>query len=87
MDTTTAGSARTRRTQRTQRAAQVDAGRATGSFYVNFDAGDGWPEQLADVVSGGDAAARSNIAPLDALGASAWTEGDVQHGLLRLTTD
>lgn len=64
-----------------------DAGRATGSFYVNFDAGDGWAEQLADVVSGGDAAARSNIAPLDALGASAWTEGDVQHGLLRLTTD
>jgi hypothetical protein len=39
------------------------------------------------VVSGGDAAARSNIAPLDALGASAWTQGDVQHGLLRLTTD
>jgi len=64
-----------------------EADRATGSFYVNFDAGNGWAEQLADVVTGGDAMVRSNIAPLDALGASGWTEGDVQHGLLRLTTD
>ena len=63
------------------------ADRATGSLYVNFDAGDGWAEQLADLLSDGDAETRSNIAPLDALGASGWTDGDVQHGLLRLTTD
>ena len=63
------------------------ADRATGSLYVNFDAGDGWAEQLADALSDGDAAARSNIAPLDALGVSGWSDGDVEHGLLRLTTD
>ena len=59
----------------------------TGSLYVNFDAGDGWAEQLADLLSDGDAEARSNIAPLDALGVSGWSDGDVEHGLLRLTTD
>ena len=63
------------------------ADRATGSLYVNFDAGDGWAEQLADTLSDGDAEARSNIAPLDALGVSGWSDGDVEHGLLRLTTD
>ena len=63
------------------------ADRATGSLYVNFDAGDGWAEQLADTLSDGDAEARSNIAPLDALGLSGWSDGDVEHGLLRLTTD
>jgi hypothetical protein len=69
------------------RAVVPEADRATGSLYVDFDAGDGWAEQLADVVSGEDAEVRSNIAPLDALGVSGWSEGDVQHGLLRLTTD
>ena len=64
-----------------------EADRATGSLYVNFDAGDGWAEQLADALSDGDAEARSNIAPLDALGLSGWSDGDVEHGLLRLTTD
>ena len=64
-----------------------EADRATGSLYVNFDAGDGWAEQLADALSDGDAEARSNIAPLDALGVSGWSDGDVEHGLLRLTTD
>lgn len=64
------------------------ADRATGTFYVNFDAGDGWAEQLADLLSDGDAEVRSNIAPLDALGVSGWVDDDqVQHGLLRLTTD
>jgi hypothetical protein len=62
--------------------------RVTGAFYVNFDAGDGWAEQLADLLSDGDTEARSNIAPLDAFGISGWVDDDeVQHGLLRLTTD
>lgn len=30
---------------------------------------------------------RANIAPLDTLGAAVWSEGDVQRGLLRLSTD
>ena len=55
---------------------------------MNFDAGNGWAEQLADLLSDGDPEAKQNIAPLDALGISGWVDGDdVQHGLLRLTTD
>ncbi len=65
-----------------------EADRATGTFYLDFDAGDGWAEQLADLLSDGDAQAKANIAPLDALGVSAWVDDDqVQHSLLRLTTD
>lgn len=60
-----------------------EAERATSALFVGFDAGDGWLARLA----GGDAAARANLEPLDALGISAWRDGDVQHGLLRLTTD
>jgi hypothetical protein len=57
-------------------------------FYLNFDAGDGWAEQLGDLLSEGDAEVRQNIAPLDALGISGWQDDDkVQHSLLRLTTD
>jgi hypothetical protein len=65
-----------------------EADRATSVLYVNFDAGDGWAEELADLVSSGDAEVKQNIAPLDALGVSAWQDDDqVQHALLRLTTD
>lgn len=64
-----------------------NADRASGVLYLNFDAGAGWADQLADLVSDGDPKVKSNIAPLDALGISSWQDGDVQHGLLRLTTD
>lgn len=65
------------------RAVVPEADRATGGLYVGFDAGGGWLERLvAD-----DPEARAHLAPLDALGVSGWQEGDVQHGLLRLTTD
>jgi hypothetical protein len=60
-----------------------EADRATGAFFVNFDAGNGWLDALAD----GDAEAAANLTPLDALGVSTWREDDVQHGLFRLTTD
>lgn len=60
-----------------------EADRATGALFVNFDAGDGWLDALADA----DAEAAANLRPLDALGVSTWREDDVQHGLLRLTTD
>jgi len=65
------------------RAVVPEADRATSALFVGFDAGDGWATRLA----GGDAEARANLEPLDALGISAWRDGDVQHGLLRLTTD
>ncbi len=60
-----------------------EADRASGALFVNFDAGDGWLDSLAD----GDAEAAANLKPLDALGVSTWREDDVQHGLFRLTTD
>lgn len=60
-----------------------EADRASGALFVNFDAGEGWLDSLAD----GDAEAAANLAPLDALGISAWSESGVQHGLFRLTTD
>jgi hypothetical protein len=64
------------------------AAQATGVMYVNFDAGNGWADQLADLLSDGDPQAKANVAPLGALGISSWVDGDqVQHGLLRLSTD
>jgi hypothetical protein len=60
-----------------------DSDRATGALFVNFDAGGGWLEELAE----GDSEAAANLAPLDALGVSSWRDGEVQHGLLRVTTD
>lgn len=65
-----------------------EAGRSSAVLFVDFDAGDGWAERLADLVSGGDRSAVENVEPLDALGASSWVDGDaVQHSMLRLTTD
>lgn len=64
------------------------ADRASGVVFVDFDAGDGWAQRLVDALSGGDPEARANVAPLDALGISGWVDdGDVAHGLFRLTTD
>jgi hypothetical protein len=67
-----------------------EADRATSALFVGFDiepstgsGGAGWLAGLA----GDDAEARANLEPLDALGISSWRDGDVQHGLLRLTTD
>jgi hypothetical protein len=65
-----------------------NAERASGVVYVNFDAGKGWADELADLLSDGDPQVKANIAPLDALGVSSWQDDDkVQHGLMRLTTD
>lgn len=64
------------------------ADKASGVVFVDFDAGDGWAQRLAETLSGGDPEARANVAPLDALGISGWVDdGDVAHGLFRLTTD
>ena len=64
------------------------ADQASSILYVNFDAGDGWASQVADLLSDGDPSAKANIEPLDALGVSGWVDDDkVQHGLFRLTTD
>ena len=73
-----------------------DADEASGVLYVNFDAGGGWAERLAESMAGmgdefSDKPARSpgeNVAPLDALGLSSWVDSEqVQRARFRLTTD
>jgi hypothetical protein len=62
-----------------------EAGRASAVLFVDFDAGNGWAERLA---AGQDPEAKADVTPLDALGVSSWEDGDqVQHAMLRLTTD
>lgn len=56
---------------------------AVAVFFVNFNASDDWLVRLAE---DSDEAAE-NLEPLRAFGMSAWVEDDVNHGLLRLTTD
>jgi len=51
--------------------------------FVNFDAGGGWLDALAE----GDQHAKENLEPLKGLGISTWQDGDTGHGLVRLTTD
>lgn len=69
-----------------------EAERVGGVLYANFGAGDDWVERLVEVFaprSQGPPSAevRENLAALEALGISTWADGDVQRGLLRLTTD
>jgi hypothetical protein len=65
-----------------------EADRSSAVLFVNFDAGDGWATQLADLLSGGDSAVKADIEPLDALGVSGWVDDSgVSHSLARLTTD
>lgn len=52
-------------------------------LYVDFDAGDDWLVELA----GDDADVRDNLAPLQALGLSAWLDGETSHAVLKITTD
>lgn len=60
----------------------AESDRAAGVMYVNFDAGD-WLTGLAE----SDPEIRDNLAPLDALGMSSWSEDGTTHSLVRLTTD
>jgi hypothetical protein len=60
-----------------------EAERAGAIVFVNFDAGDAWLDALAE----GDREAKDNLEPLEALGISAWQDGETGHGLVRLTTD
>ncbi|MGI8899829.1 MAG: hypothetical protein ACR2HA_02675 [Nocardioides sp.] len=64
-----------------------DADRAGAVFYVDFDAGNGWAEQLAQALGDGDEEVVENVAPLDAVGISTWTDEGTAHGLFRMTTD
>jgi hypothetical protein len=63
-------------------AALPDLEEAAGGLFVNFDAGD-WLTRLAE----NDAEARENLEPLGTLGITSWQDGDVVHGMVRLSTD
>lgn len=60
-----------------------DADRAGAVLFVDFDAGNEWLAGLA----AGDPTSKENLEPLSAFGISAWRDGDVSHGVVRLTTD
>ncbi|MDH2416684.1 DUF3352 domain-containing protein [Nocardioides sp. CER19] len=62
----------------------VPAGdKATGVFFVNFDALDKTIKALAT----GDDDVSANLAPLKAFGVSGWTDGDDSHSLLKISVD
>ncbi|MGH3509463.1 MAG: hypothetical protein ACRDPI_04445, partial [Nocardioidaceae bacterium] len=63
-----------------------NAAAASSVFYVNFDASH-WVDRLARSLSHGDPDVMSNLAPLHALGFSAWSDQGTQHSLFRLSTD
>lgn len=72
------------------RTAVPDAERVEGVVYVDFNSA--WLELLVDVIAdeeGGSAAAEveENLEPLRSLGISSWTDGDVRHGLVKISTD
>ncbi len=52
-------------------------------MFVSFDADDDWLVRAADDMP----EVSSNLKPLSAFGVSGWIDGDVVHGLLKLTTD
>ncbi len=56
---------------------------STMVVYVNFDAGDGWLDQLA----ASDPSMAGDLEPLDSMGLSAWVDGDASHVIMKLTTD
>jgi len=56
---------------------------AQSVLYVNFDADDDWLVR----VSGESPEISENLAPLSAFGVSGWVDGDVMHGMFKLTTD
>ncbi|SFC04209.1 Protein of unknown function [Nocardioides terrae] len=58
-----------------------DGDKASGVLYVNFDALDDAIKALAS----GDDEVTANLAPLKALGISGWTDGDVSHGVFKLS--
>lgn len=72
------------------RSAIPDADRVEGAVYVDFESD--WLDLLVDVIAdeeGADTAreVEENLEPLRSLGISSWTDGDVSHGLVKISTD
>lgn len=58
---------------------------AMGGLFIDFDAGD-WLTEMADSEPNGDEL-RENLEPLMSLGISGNVDGDVMHGMVRLSTN
>lgn len=56
---------------------------AASALFVNFDADDDWLVRLAK----DEPEISENLAPLSAMGVSGWVEGDVVHGVYKVTTN
>ena len=61
----------------------IEGGDAQSVLYVNFDADDDWLVRVTEDMP----EVSENLAPLSALGVSGWVDGDVIHGMFKLTTD
>ncbi len=62
---------------------EVIDGDAQTVLFVDFDADDDWLVRLSE----DDPEISKNLEPLSAVGLSGWVDGDVVHGVLKLTTD
>ncbi|HEU4336280.1 MAG TPA: DUF3352 domain-containing protein [Nocardioides sp.] len=61
----------------------VESDEAQTVLFVNFDTDDDWLVRL----TGDSPEVSKNVEPLSALGVSGWVDGDVVHGLVKVTTD
>jgi hypothetical protein len=61
----------------------VESDDAQSVLYVNFDADDNWLVRVTEDMP----EVSENLEPLSAFGISSWVDGDVMHGLFKLTTD
>jgi hypothetical protein len=61
----------------------VESDDAQSVLYVNFDADDDWLVRVTEDMP----EVSENVEPLSAFGISGWVDGDVAHGLFKLTTD
>ena len=61
----------------------VESEKAQTVLFVNFDTDDDWLVRL----TGDTPEVSDNVEPLSALGVSGWVDGDVVHGLVKVTTD
>jgi hypothetical protein len=62
---------------------KVIDGDAQTVLFVNFDADDDWLVRLSQ----DDPEISKNLEPLSSFGVSGWVDGDVVHGMLKLTTN
>jgi hypothetical protein len=56
---------------------------AKSVLFLDFDADDDWLVRLTE----DEPELSDNVAPLSALGTSGWVEGDIVHGVFKVTTD